>query len=74
MAQHRLVLNAARLELTSKDIEIVVFSGQRRLGTLKVSKGSLDWRDSYDQKSHVLRWERFAELAKGEKHRRRRRP
>ena len=73
MAQHRLMLNAGRLELTSKDIEIVVFSGTRRLGTLKVSKGSLDWRDSYDQKSHVIRWERFAEIAKNEKLRRRRR-
>ena len=73
MAQHRLVLNAAQLELTSKDIEIIVFSGKRRLGTLKVSKGSLDWRDSYDQKSCVIRWERFAQLAKAEKLRRRRR-
>jgi hypothetical protein len=73
MAQHKRVLNAGRLELTSKDIEILVFSRKERLGTLKVSKGSLDWRDRSDKKSHVLRWERFAELAKAEKLKRRRR-
>ncbi len=33
------------------------------IGTLKISKGSLDWRDASDQFSRVLKWEKFAKLA-----------
>jgi hypothetical protein len=73
MAQHRLLLNAAQLELTSKDIEIVVFSNKERMGTLKVSKGSLDWRDKKDRKSHVARWEEFRQWIIGQNRRRLRR-
>jgi hypothetical protein len=73
MAQHRLLLNAAQLELTSKDIEIVVFNNKERMGTLKVSKGSLDWRDKKDRKSHVARWEGFRQWIIGQNRRRLRR-
>jgi hypothetical protein len=66
MAKHSLSLTAEQLKVTSKDIEIRVHVGDTKeiLGTLKVSKGSIDWRDGYDQMSHVLRWENFAQLAK----------
>jgi len=73
MAEHDLVLNAGRLNVTSKDIEIVVRSRKSRLGTLKISKGSLDWRDKYDQYSRVLSWEKFAEIAKRYGYKRKRR-
>jgi hypothetical protein len=66
MPKHSLKLSAEQMKVTSKDIEISVHIGEssRILGTLKISKGSIDWRDGYDQLTHVLRWERFAELAK----------
>jgi hypothetical protein len=66
MAKHSLSLTAEQMKVTSKDIEIRIHVGETKeiLGTLKVSKGSIDWRDGYDQMSHVLSWENFAQLAK----------
>lgn len=61
------------LEVTSKDIEVAVYNGSNRLGTLKISKGTLDWRDKSDQRSHVLSWEKFARLAKDEGSKKKRR-
>jgi len=65
MAKHSLSLTAEEMEVTSKDVEIRVHAGNKGiLGTLKVSKGSIDWRDGNDQMSHVLSWEAFRQLAK----------
>jgi hypothetical protein len=66
MASHQLKLDAQGLQLTGKDLEITVHSSTSdyKLGTLKISKGSLDWRDGHDKLSHVLTWEQFADLAK----------
>lgn len=75
MAKHSPSLTAQQMRVTSKDIGIRVHVGDTKdiLGTLKVSKGSIDWRDGYDQMSHVLNWETFAKLAKeyGRKRRKR---
>ena len=60
---HSTVKLPKNLEVQSKDLEIVVRSYGNIIGTLKISKGSLDWRDAKDQKSHVLGWEKFARLA-----------
>jgi hypothetical protein len=69
MAKHSLRLTAEQLRVTSRDIEVRVHSrddddDRAILGTLKISKGSIDWRDAHDQFSHVMSWERFAQLAK----------
>lgn len=65
MAEHMVKVKLPkRVEVFSKDLEVQVKSDARIIGTLKISKGSLDWRDASDQLSRVLKWERFAELAK----------
>jgi len=64
MAQHILKVRLPRrVEVLSKDLEVQVKRNGSTAGTLKVSKGSLDWRDASDQLSHVLGWEKFAKLA-----------
>jgi len=55
------------VEIDGKDLEVQVKSNGRTIGTLKISKGSLDWRDAYDQKSHIVPWQKFAEFAKDQK-------
>ncbi len=73
MAEHIVKVKLPkRVEVLSKDLEVEVRSNRRFIGTLKISKGSLDWRDASDQFSHVLYWERFAELALEHGRRRRR--
>jgi len=74
MAEHTVKVKLPkRVEVLGKDLEVSVARNGRRIGTLKISKGSLDWRGAYDQFSHVLYWERFAELALERGVRRRRR-
>src|SRR6266542_2185410 len=64
MAEHTVKVKLPKnLEVQSKDLEVVVRSYGNIIGRLKISKGSLDWRDAKDQKSHVLGWEKFARLA-----------
>src|SRR6266496_4098099 len=43
---HSTVRLPKNLEVQSKDLEVVVRSYGNIIGTLKISKGSLDWRDA----------------------------
>ena len=64
MAEHMVKVKLPRrVEVLSKDLEVQVKSDGHTIGTLKISKGSLDWRDASDQFSRVLKWEKFAKLA-----------
>jgi hypothetical protein len=51
------------ITIVNKDVEIAVWSDDRRLGTLRVSRGSIDWITSPKQTTRRLSWERFADLA-----------
>ena len=57
------------VRVKNRDVEFQVSTrrGKRGpyklLGTLKVSKGSIDWRPGGAEYTRVLSWERFAELA-----------
>jgi len=57
------------ITIVNTDVEIEVRSDRKLLGTLKISRGSIDWTQSPKQIPKRLSWERFAELA--EKHGRR---
>jgi hypothetical protein len=51
------------ITVVNTDIEIEVRADGRRLGTLKISRGSIDWTTSPKHIPRRLSWERFAELA-----------
>jgi hypothetical protein len=51
------------ITIVNKDVEIAVWSDNRRLGTLRVSRGSIDWITSPKQTTRRFSWEKFAELA-----------
>jgi hypothetical protein len=73
MAEHMVKVKLPRrVEVLSKDLEVQVKSDGYTIGTLKISKGSLDWRDASDQFSRVLKWEKFAKLAVEHGYKRRR--
>jgi len=69
MAKHSLSFKLPRtVDVANRDFEFIIYSKPRRkpmelLGTLKISKGSLDWRPGNAPLTRVLKWERFAELA-----------
>lgn len=73
MSRHRIYFDLQQLQKTvmvlNKDVELQVYAktGARKpeklFGTLKISRGSLDWRPANTELSRVLSWELFAELA-----------
>jgi hypothetical protein len=69
MPKHTLSFKLPRtVDVANRDFEFQIYSKPRRkpselLGTLKISKGSLDWRPGNAPLTRVLTWERFAELA-----------
>jgi hypothetical protein len=58
------------VRVKNRDVEFQVSSKKQKRGgrfklqgTLKVSKGSIDWRPSGAEYTRVLSWEKFAALA-----------
>jgi hypothetical protein len=51
------------ITIVNTDIEVEVRSDGKPLGTLKISRGSIDWTTSPRKIPSRLSWERFSELA-----------
>ena len=50
-----------------KDIEITVRENRRKLGTLLISRGNIEWRPAWKSvKKHRLSWGKFANLMTSE--------
>ena len=67
MAEHYLEFNIPQwVEIQSKDLFVKVYSDGKLFGTLKVSKGSIDWSPakSTRKKPHVIFWNEFDQFAR----------
>ena len=73
MVKHRLYLRMPAKALLHKDAELDVYSNDRRLGTLKMSKGSIEWLPANHHSGYHLTWEAFGALME-ENGRRRNKP
>jgi hypothetical protein len=62
MPSHDISISIPAKPIKNVDVTIVIKSGSRKLGTLRVSKGSLDWVSGGAQKAHRIRWEDAAKL------------
>ncbi|MDQ6878212.1 MAG: hypothetical protein M3082_11070 [Candidatus Dormibacteraeota bacterium] len=52
-----------RMELKSRDIVLVVSNEDRKMGELRISRGSVDWWGYMNKATPTtLTWERFAEV------------
>ena len=64
MARHETRLDIKHgISVVNTDIEVEVRADGKRLGTLKISRGSIDWITSPKHIPRRLTWEQFAELA-----------
>jgi len=46
--------------VNNTDVEISVWSNSKKLGRLKISKGTIDWMPAHNSKTHYkMSWERF---------------
>jgi hypothetical protein len=61
---HRVSLKIpSQIDVQNTDIELEVHSDEKKLGTLKISKGSIDWLPANHSVNHVaMSWEDFAAL------------
>ena len=59
---HKVTFNLPRRELGREDIEFVVRKGDKRFGTLLVSKGAVEWRPTNKQYHRKVSWDLFDQL------------
>ncbi len=62
---HKVLLAASKLEVKYSDVEFVVSDDDGKIGTLKVSKGNVEWLPVGQQKGYKMTWVKFAELMEG---------
>jgi hypothetical protein len=59
---HKIYMFEPRHEISKTDVTFVVQRGKRKLGELKVSKGSLDWYTGNGRTRYSISWELFDEI------------
>ena len=59
---HKIYMFEPRHEIINTDVTFVIVKGSKKLGELKVSKGSLDWYTGNGRKSYKISWSLFNEI------------
>ena len=72
MARHDIDVEIPPKVVLNSDVRFVVRSDGEKLGELLVSRGSIAWVPGHSPKPIHLRWERFDELMREHRPRRRR--
>jgi hypothetical protein len=62
MPQHKIEVAQPAKRVLNSDVVFTIYSDDRRLGELSISKGSVDWRPANKQRSVRRTWERFAQM------------
>ncbi len=62
MAQHRVEVHQPSRVVLNSDVSFDVWRDDEKLGELRVSKGSIDWRGGNKKKVVRKTWEQFARL------------
>ena len=62
MAVHRVELALPSTDIQNADVVVNVWSDDERLGELRISRGTIDWRPGHHQAIFTMEWERFDAL------------
>ena len=62
MAEHRIEVHQPSKIVMNSDYRFEVFSGSEKLGEVRISKGTIDWRPRNARHVMKLTWERFDAL------------
>lgn len=71
MAEHSIEIDLPPNVVLNRDVVFKVKSGNRKLGELRLSRGTIDWVPGNHQTAFRLKWERFDELMRDYGRRRR---
>lgn len=66
MAKHDIYFTMPQEIVLNKDVEFEIYSNDVKSGTLKISKGSIEWVPVKCSYGHHLSWEKFDELMQKE--------
>jgi len=59
MATHDINISLPSFELDSRDLTVIVHRDGEKLGTITISKGSIDYKPAYQQVAVKIDWARF---------------
>lgn len=63
MATHQINLKIPKaIEIVNRDIEVVVWENDRRLGRLRISRGTIDWTPASGKQARHMSWGAFARM------------
>ncbi len=62
MATHEINMTIPPKMVINKDAEFEIFSDESKLGTLKISKGTVEWLPANYQYGYHCSWEDFDEI------------
>lgn len=60
MAKHKIEMRQPSKVMLHNDVVFDIFSDGKKLGTLTISKGSVDWWPKRRRSGKRIRWEKFA--------------
>ena len=65
MAKHEIYFRLPERQIVNADAEFTIYTDDEKLGTLNISKGSLDWMPSgFSSPPYKISWEKFSEVMK----------
>ena len=62
MAKHFVTCVIPKREIKNANTEFKIRKNSEIVGTLKVSKGGVEWFRKSARRSHQVKWEKFAEI------------
>ena len=65
MAEHKITVNQPEREIVNNDYQFSIRSDGHKLGTLGISKGSVDWWPRGTTNGTIISWEDFALIMDG---------
>jgi hypothetical protein len=57
---HKVSMRQPKDSVVNRDVEFMIYKNNRKLGTLKISRGSIDWIPSNGTVARYLSWSDFA--------------
>ena len=67
MAKHSVTMRQPNEKVVNTDVEFIIREGDKKLGELHVSKGSIEWLPNNGRYKRRMRWSKFASLMEVEK-------
>lgn len=66
MATHKVIMRQPRDKIVNSDVVFVIKEGEKKLGELHVSKGSIEWKPNNGRFKRRMRWSKFAKFMESE--------